>query len=177
MSIANPISANQVVDVAIDKKCLPITCFNLPNVLQALVDKVCAEGPDYTDLDLKCTRPTTLTLIDILQGIIDELPCDPIVPPVPGSPGYPNATGYQVNNITNCTTDNWDCGSLNACFNLTDPCNPTVLTVGHLFQILIDRNVAYGNVIKTLCTQIASLQSQVNTIQLTVNTIQTTCCP
>lgn len=174
--ITNPISAKQVVDVDVDMKCLPaLTCKTLPNVLQSIIDKTCEATPDFSTLDFKCVEPST-ELLGTLQGIIDKLPCDESNPS-PGDPDNPDASGYELTGLTTCSSDNWTCSESDACLEFTNPCTPGVITVKVVLQALIDREVAYGNVIKNLCSQIQAMQTQINTMQLQITTIQTSCCP
>ncbi len=170
--VNTPISANQVIDVPIELNCLEVPCKTLPNVLQAIVDKLCVAAPDLSTLDFRCVVPTTapVDLLGVLQGIINVLPCD--VDPVP-----PTSNDGVITGLTGCTPDSWDCSDADACISLANVCNPGVVTVSVVLQALLNRNVSYGNAIKLLCAQVAALQSQISTLQLQVTTIQTTCCP
>lgn len=171
-SVTSPISSNQVVSVAIDLKCLDVPCPTLNNVLQAIVDKTCEET-DFTSIDYGCATPAT-TLTGALQSAfnaIDGIGCDPN-----GTPAT-DASELTVGGIQTCSSDSWDCSSRDACFDLTNPCSPGDVTVALLFQKLIDRNVAYGNVIKSLCDRISELEQNVADLQLAVATIQSSCCP
>jgi hypothetical protein len=169
--ITNPISANQVIDVAIDDKCLDITCKTLPNVLQAIVDKICEDEADYSTLDFGCVESAS-SLTGVLQNILNAITCDE-----GGSGGQTTPNNLEITGLTPCTTDNWNCSNTDACFDLGNVCDPGVVTVKLALQKLINRNVAYGNVIKSLCSQISDLQQQINVINLTVTNIQTSCCP
>lgn len=168
--ITSPISANQVVDVNIDFKCLEVTCKNLPNTLQALVDKVCEDGPDYTALEYgNCVEPGE-TLTEVLQNIITAIPC------VEGDVVTPSIAEQEIEGLTTCSTDGWNCGAADACLTFTNDCDPGNITLEVVLQTLINRMVAMGNVIKTQCTAISTLQSQVATLNAQVATIQSTCC-
>lgn len=173
MAVVNPISANQVVSVVLeDWACLDVPCPTLPNVLQALVTKVCDE-PDFTTLNFGCVTPAT-TLLGTLQNAltaIDGIGCAP-----GGGAPVTDATDLDVTGITACSSDSWNCENADACFDLTNACDPGEVTVGLLLQKLIDRNVAYGNVIKDLCDRITDLENTVATQQLAITTIQTSCC-
>lgn len=173
--VTNPLSANQIVDVPVDLKCLTVNCPTLPNVLQAIIDNACETEEGLDGLDLRCVVSADRSLQNVLQGIINALDCSG----GGGGGGGSTSTDVSLSQITglnNCTTDNWDCSSANACFTLTDPCNPGTITLRFLIQMLIDRNVAYGNTIKTLCARVSTLESQIATIQTQITTIQTSCC-
>ena len=172
---STPISANQVIDVPVDPKCLTVPCMTLPNVIQAIIDKLCLASPDFGALDFRCVEPGT-NLLEVLQGIINQLPC-PTEEPGPVVLTTGNVTNGVLTNLSGCTPDSWDCSDANACFTLTNPCNPGTLTVGSVIQALLDRNVSYGNAIKLLCGQVTALQSQISSLQLQVTQIQTSCCP
>lgn len=171
--VTNPISANQVTSVQLnDWKCLDVPCKTLPNTLQAIVDKVC-DTPDFTTLDFGCVESST-TLLGTLQntlGTINSLVCEDS-----GAPTETNGSTLLVDRITACSSDNWSCAEPDACFDLTNSCDPGLITVGLLFQKLIDRNVAYGNVIKSLCTKISDLEAVVAAQQVAINLVQVNCC-
>ena len=172
-SVANPISSNQVVSVAIDLKCLDVPCPTLNNVLQAVVDKVCDET-DFDAIDYGCASPAT-TLTGALQSAftaISAIGCAP-----GGGTPVTDGSDLLVEGIQACSSDGWDCSSRDACFDLTNSCSPGDVTVALLFQKLIDRNVAYGNTIKGLCDRISELEQNVADLQLSVATIQSSCCP
>lgn len=171
--ITNPISANQVVDVPIDMGCIgSVPCKNLPNVLQAITDKIC-QGLDVSDLEFgDCVTPGS-TVPEVLQNIITSITCAD-----GGEPGCDCPTNDIVlTGLTECSTDSWTCAQPDACFTLTNTCDPGVITLQVVLQALLDRNVAYGNVIKNQCAQISTLQSQVAALQLAVSNIQSSCCP
>lgn len=170
MLITNPISANQIADVAIDLKCVgPISCPTLPNVLQAMVDKIC-EVQDFSSLDFGACVGSGTTLLEILQAIIDAQQCG--ICDDNGSGSSDVITG-----LLECSSDNWSCAEANSCFTLTNPCAPGTITVKNVLQALLNRNVAYGNLLKIHCDQINTLQNQVATLELTVRGIQSSCCP
>jgi hypothetical protein len=170
--VTNPISANQIVSVDIDYKCLDVTCKDLPHVLQAIVDKVCDE-PDFTTLDFGCVTPAT-TLLGTLQNTLTAV--DTIGCGAGGGAPVTNATTLTVAGITACSSEIWGCDS-SSCFDLTNACDPGEITVGLLFQKLINRNVAYANTIKSLCTRLEDAENAIAALQLSVTTIQTSCCP
>ena len=164
----NPISANQIVDVNIDLKCLEVDCKTLPNVLQAVVDKVCetvTDSNEFTPLDFKCLDAVT-TQTAFNQEVVDKL-CEL------EESGGPNA---PVCNLNYCASDNWDCQNRDTCLIVTNPCNPTTVTTCDVLQAMIKRMVAQGDVIIDLCSRVTTLESRVNTIQTQLTIIQTTCC-
>lgn len=148
-------------------------CKTLDAGLQAIVDNICAT-PDFTTLEFGCVTPST-TLLGTLQNsltAINTIGCE-----AGGGTPITDATDLDVAGITACSSDSWSCASEDACFDLTNACDPGEVTVGLLFQKLIDRNVAYGNVIKTLCDRLSDLEDLVAAQQLAITTIQTSCCP
>lgn len=173
MSVVNPISANQVISVVLeDWACLDVPCPTLPNTLQAIVTKLCDE-PDWTAIDYGCADTAT-TLQGAVQSAFDainDIGCAP-----GGGAPVTDATDLDVTGITACSSDSWSCENADACFDLTNACDPGEVTVGLLFQILIDRNVAYGNVIKDLCNRITDLENTVAAQQLAITVIQSNCC-
>ena len=173
MSVTNPISSNQVISVPIDWKCLEVPCPTLTLGLQAIVDKICDE-PDYTTLDFGCVTPSE-THLGTLQSIltaIDEIGCG-----AHNLNTLTDATDLNVTGLTACSTDSWECNRADACFDFTNACDPGEITVGLVFQKLIDRNVAYGNMLKILCDRVTELEEIVADQQLAITNIQTSCCP
>jgi hypothetical protein len=170
-SISNPISANSVIDLPVDFKCITAPdCPTLVNGVQAIIDHICAEQPEWGEFDFGCVTPGA-TQEEVIQNMLDAITCGDA--PVPDN----DASLMEVNGLAACSSDNWDCSQPDACFDLTDACSPAQPTVQSVLQALIDRNVAYGNVIKSLCGQIAQLQTDLAAIQMQVTTLQTSCCP
>ena len=167
--ISSPISANSVVDVDIDFKCLDVTCKTLPNTLQAIVDKVC-ESPDFESLEFgDCVQPGT-TLLEVLTNIMAAITCSE------GDVVTPEPEEAIIEGLTTCSTDSWNCASTDACLTFTNECSPGDTTLLVVLQTLINRIVAMGNVIKSQCTQISTLQSQMAVVQAQIVSIQATCC-
>lgn len=165
------ISSNQVISVPISFNCITPSCKNLNGVLQAIDAKLCEASDltlDYNQLDFGCVQESD-NLQDLIQSILDNISCS--------SPG--GSTSVQdatLTGITACSTDSWSCSRPDACFDLTNDLDPGNLTVKLMFQKLINRNVAYGNVITNLCTRISALEADIATLQLTVSQIQESCC-
>jgi hypothetical protein len=171
--VTNPISADQVLSVNIDWKCLEVPCPNLKNGMQAIVDHIC-DTPDFTTLDFGCVTASD-SLLGTLQSTLDAINgigCAPL----DGSTVI-DATDLLLAGLTTCSSDSWTCDSVDACLDFTNDCDPGVITVGLVSQKLIDRSVAYGNVIKDLCDRISDLEALVAAQQLTITTIQSSCCP
>ena len=169
--ITSPISANAVTDVPVDMKCLTVDCQTLPKVIQVLIDEICDLKVDYRALDYGDCVASATDLMDVLQNIINAIPCDT------GSTAVTEANDLLLTGLTTCSSDGWDCREVDACFEFTNTCDPGIITVEVVIQALIDRNVAYGNTITLLCNRISVLESQVTTLQAQVTLVQTTCCP
>ncbi len=172
--VTSPISGNQVILGQIDWKCLQVRCASpsATDGVQALVDKVCGE-PDFTTIDYGCAD-TADNLLGALQSAFTAI--DTIGCAAGGGTLVTNATDLTVTGITACSSEIWGCESP-VCFDLTNACDPGVITVGLLFQKIIDRNVAYANTIKSLCNRLEDAENAIAALQLSVTTIQTTCCP
>ena len=164
-----PIPASSVISLDVDWKCLDPTCDNLNAGLQALVDKVCAAGPDFTQLEFNgCVVPAT-DILGVLQHLIDATTCASDEP-------VTSANNLILTGLTTCSTDSWNCSSAEACLDLTNACEPGVITAQIVFQALINRIVAQGNTIKSLCTRVTTAESAIATLQAQVALIQSTCC-
>lgn len=168
MTITNPISANQVVDVDLDFKCLtsPL-CPTLPTVLQLVIDELC-KPEDLTGLDFKCLG-TSLTQMALNQSLINKV-CET----APGSVG--SSTSFVCPTLTYCTSDNWDCDNRDTCIYVINPCNPSETTMCDVVQALLNRNVALSNVARDLCSRLTQAELDINTLKAQVVQIQTTCC-
>lgn len=168
--ITAPISANNVTDVPVDMKCLTVDCQTLPKVIQVLIDEICDLKVDYRALDYgECVESAT-DLMDVLQNIINAIPCDSDSTPIT------EANDLLLTGLTTCSSDGWSCDEADACFEFANSCDPGIITVEVVTQALIDRGVAYGNTIKLLCDRVALLESQVATLQAQITIVQSTCC-
>jgi hypothetical protein len=163
--ITNPISANQIVDVSIDLKCLRVECPTLPNVLQTIVDKICEVVPidnNLEYLDFKCfSVPGNVP--EFYQEVIDKI-CA-----ISSEAGQTSCT-YDY-----CSSDNWDCEDA-TCLVVNNPCNPVSITNCDVIQALIKRTISQGNIIKDLCEEINTIKNRLNTLEAQLTIIQTTCC-
>lgn len=164
-----PIPASSVISLEVDWKCLEPTCDNLNDGLQVLVDKVCEPGPDFTRLVFGECVEADNDIVGILQSIIDAIQCNASTP-------VTSANDLLLTGLTTCSTDSWNCASEDACLTLTNACEPGVITAQVVFQALIDRIVAQGNTIKSLCTRVTTAESAITTLQAQVALIQSTCC-
>jgi hypothetical protein len=165
--VTAPLSSSQIIDVPVTFACITPTCKDLNSVLLALDAKLECEKPDYTTLDFGCV-PEADTELGVLQNILDNISCT-----TPTSTVVPDA---PLTGITYCSTDHWNCGAPDACLTVTNPQNPGVITLKILLQAMINREVALGNTVLSLCSRISALEATVAAQQLTITTIQTSCC-
>lgn len=190
-SVSNPIPAKQIVDVQVNWDCLTApTCTTLELSLQTIIDEICVIK-DLEELEISCFEVESITLFNVLQGIITKL-CS-----VEQTSTTNDITEtLDLSNINNCTPDTWDCNSANNCIVVTNPCGPEA-TNEEIIQALYSRVVKQSEVIKDLCTRLDELESrlntaeleldngccdsqslinQINTINTQLNTINTNCC-
>ena len=166
------ISSNQVISVPITFECITPDCKNLNGVLKAIDSKLCEQADlelNYNNLSSACVDSAD-NLQDLLQNIIGAIPCPR------GEGGSTPVPDTTINGLMACATDGWSCSRPDACFNFTNECDPGNVTLKIVLQALIDRNVAYGNVITNLCARISTLEADVAALQLTVSQIQESCC-
>lgn len=166
------ISSNQVISVPITFECITPSCKNLNGVLQAIDAKLCEQSDlelNYNSLSSNCVNSAD-NLQDLLQNIIGAISCS-------GSGSEPTPVpDATISGLTACSTDGWSCSRPDACFQFTNEIDPGNVTLKIVLQALIDRNVAYGNVITNLCSKISTLEADVAALQLTVSQIQESCC-
>ena len=169
--LTDPISANSVIGLNLNWGCITPapTCNDLPSALQKLIDTYCADGPDYSGLDFGCVTPAD-NLLGVLQNVLNEISCD--APTTPMS----NANDLLLTGLLTCQSDTWSCNSDDSCIPITNLCEPGDITVKLAIQTLMNRLVAYGNVIKSQCASIDTLQTQVAALTIQVNMIQSSCC-
>lgn len=165
MAIVNPVMGLQIVDVNIEnKRCLDIQCFNLPTVLQAIIDKLCDNT--LPESYVSCIG-TYNTLPDTLNAFATKI-CD-----IESRLESVEASDNTVS-VNMCLSDNWD-------FNDNENCLGSANACGHdpaaVLQILISRVLAYQTKIIELNDKIISLETALNVQQSIINTIQSTCCP
>lgn len=173
--ITQPIPGNQIVDVSLsanDWACLTApNCPNLPNTLKLLITEICSlKNPGFDQLDFGCVDSAD-TLVGILQNILNNITCEQT------PPADDNVNDKVLTGLTECSSDGWDCDATDACFSISNECNPGVLTVKVVIQALIDRIVAQGNMIKSLCSRLTTAESDISTLQSQVTTLMATCCP
>lgn len=160
--VTNPIMGQQVVDVPIDKKCIDITCFDLPSILQAIIDHSCDNSlPDNFD--------TCLGEFETLEAFSNQVATDlcDVKDRVTALEGAD--TTISVNN---CLSDNWNYDSEN-CLSNAGSCGQSVET---LIQLLVSRTLAYQTKIIELHDTVIDLQSQITTLETRISNVENTCC-
>ena len=168
--LTSPISANQVIGLNLNWNCITApACNDLPSALQKLIDKYCVEGPDYSTLNFECSVLPN-NILGVLQTILDEISCTSAPPTIT------NANGLLLTGLLTCQSDSWNCNSDDGCFTLTNACEPDEITVKIVLQTLMNRMVAYGNMILVQCDEINALQTQIAALTIQVNMIQASCC-
>ena len=163
--IVNPVMGMQVVDVNIeDKKCLDVTCYNLPTILQAIIDKLCDNA--LPDSFVTCVG-TYDTLENTLEGIATKV-CD-IEDRLESVEASDNTVSVNM-----CVSDNWNFADDDECLGSSNTCGYDPAAV---LQILISRVLAYQTKIIELNDRVVSLETALSVQQSIINNIQTTCCP
>ena len=165
MSIVNPVMGLQIVDVNIEnKRCLDLQCYNLPTVLQAIIDKLCDNV--LPERYVSCIG-TYDTLENTLSAFATKI-CD-----IEDRLSSVEASDNTVS-VNMCLSDNWDFDDNKNCLGSSNTCghNPA-----DILQILISRVLAYQAKIIELNDKVISLETALNVQQSIINTIQSTCCP
>jgi len=171
----NPISSNQVIDVPVTLNCLTPSCKTLNAVIQAVDTEVCnlKSSTDVSGLAFGgCVAPAD-SVADVLQSIINALPCSTTVP---GNPTFDaDVANAVLTGLLACSSDHWNCAAQDGCIDLTNQCDPGVVTVQLAIQALINRVVALGTTIKSQCDRIDDLETNIATMQLQITQLQTCC--
>lgn len=153
---SNPVSVNQLVDLDLDLSCLPsidLTCGALTPVLQAIIDKICAQ-PNF---DLDCLVASQ-TYDSVIQAIITKV-CALEVPHIPDP--------LDLSSVNLALGDVWDCDA-------TIPIVATGVTNEEIIQALVSRVIDLSTILKDKCTEIDDLDTRLTQLELTVSNIN--CC-
>lgn len=160
--VTNPIMGQQVVDVPIDKKCINITCTDLPSILQAIIDHSCDNSlPDNFNTCLGNFE----TLTSFANKVATDL-CD-IKTRVESVENADTSISVNV-----CNSDGWNYDE-GGCLAQLGTCGISVETI---IQILVSRMLSHQTKIIELHNTVLSLQSQINAIETRTTNIENTCC-
>lgn len=154
--VTNPIPASQVVNVDVDWKSLvEPDCPDLNPSIQSLVDSI--DAINAASYDLGCLTVSENNTTAVVQALIEEV-CseDPVVP---------TNTIIEPLDLSNCSTDNFNCDtpSEEVCLNFSD-CQGSE-TFESQIQALVDRVISLSYLNLALCDRVSTLENQVIALQ------------
>lgn len=179
---SNPVQSKQIKNIDVDFKCLLDcdcrSCKSLDEVLQLIIDKLCANNIDLTKLEYACLNEPD-TVQELIQEIINRLDCS--VTPLGVEPGP--GTSLPPDTFTNldlCSDDNWAC-SINTpyeCLTIRNSLSNPTNTPGirDVVQSILKRMMSQQKEIKRLCAENTALKSRLDLLEAKVNQIQENCC-
>lgn len=179
---SNPIQSSQIQNIDVDFKCLLDcdcrSCKSLDEILQLIIDKLCANNIDISKLELACLNEPD-NVQELIQEIINRLDCSNTelgVDPGPGTSLPPDT----FLNLDLCSDDNWAC-SINTpyeCLTIRNGLGNPTNTPGirDVVQSILKRMMSQQKEIKRLCAANTALENRLNLLESKLNQIQENCC-